>query len=203
MSLDLSNQIGIYSAHFVKIDIVDFEVLRMSNHYKPIGIGESDSNVYTYTNLGQLLAISDSSKNVRITSEGVSVSVSGIPSDQIALFTQQKIKGSIIEIRQKYFDHNYVPLPMPPINILYAAFLKYKGLVSNYSVDEQWPDTPGGMGTCTITLQCTTTVDLLQTQLAGRRTNPLDEKLYFPTDLAMDRVPNISGSSYNFGAARG
>jgi hypothetical protein len=58
------------------------------------------------------------------------------------------------------------------------------------------------VGTCTISFQCSTLIDLMSEKRAGRRTNPMDEKTFFPNDLAMDRVPTLAGSSFNFGAPK-
>ena len=43
-------------------------------------------------------------------------------------------------------------------------------------------------------------VELLNNKVSGRQTNPRDQKLYYPTDLSMDRVPALAKSNFNFGA---
>jgi len=193
--LDLSAYNSVYTALFVRIDIPNYEVLRFSTHYKPYSIQELDNLTYEYTNLGQLVSVSDTSAAIRANPEEITVTVSGIPSTQVAIFTQQAIKGAGIEVRRQYFDSsNYQPISTPVV--------KFKGVVNNYNVNETWPDSPDTPGSCTIGLISSTLVDLLENKTAGRRTNPMDQKIYYPSDLSMDRVPTITGSNFNFGSTR-
>jgi DNA repair exonuclease SbcCD nuclease subunit len=46
----------------------------------------------------------------------------------------------------------------------------------------------------------TPVVELLNNKTSGRRTNPGDQKEWYPTDLSMDRVPGLANSNFNFGA---
>jgi hypothetical protein len=195
MSLDLAVYNSVYTALFVKITIPNYDVLRFSTHYKPYTITESDNIGYSYTNLGQLVSVSDTTAAIRTNPEEITVTISGIPSTAIAIFTEQAVKGSRIEVRRQYFTGDtYSPILAPVV--------KFKGIINNYNVNETWPDDTTSVGNCTIGLVCSTLVDLLDNKRAGRRTNPFDQKSFFPDDLSMDRVPTITGSNFNFGAAR-
>jgi len=57
-------------------------------------------------------------------------------------------------------------------------------------------------GTISIILLATSSIDLLNNKITGRRTNPLDQKQFYPNDLSMDRVFLIANSNFNFGAPR-
>jgi hypothetical protein len=194
-TLDLSTYSDIYSAYFVKVDIPDYSILRFSTHYKTLSLVESDNIAYSYTNLGDLVSISDSTATIRVNPEQITVTISGIPSFSISVITEQAIKGSKIEVRKIYMNgSNY--------QIIGTPIIKFKGIVENYNIAEDYPEQPGGTATSSIGLVCSTLFDMYQNKKAGRRTNPLDMKSYYPTDLSMDRVPTVTGANYNFGAPK-
>jgi hypothetical protein len=194
-TLDLSAYSNIYSALFLKLDITDYEILRMSTHYKPFQITESDSVAYTYTNLGDLVNVSDTSASVRAKPEQITVTIAGIPVTSVQTVTDQAIKGSQIEVRKIYMNSNY--------QLIGAPIIKFKGLVENYNITEEYPeDASSTIATSSIQLICSTLLDFYENKIAGRRTNPLDQKTYNPLDLSMDRVPTITGSNFQFGAPR-
>ena len=195
-TLDLSAYSDIYSALFLKLDIPDYAVLRMSTHYKPFNITEDDSISYTYTNLGDLVAVSDSSSSIRAKPEQITVTIAGIPTTSIQTVTDQAIKGSKIEVRKIYMNGTTYQIIGSPI-------IKFKGIVDNYNIGEEYPtDITTQTATCSIGLICSTLFDMYQNKKAGRRTNPLDQKIYSPSDLSMDSVPTITGSNFQFGAPR-
>lgn len=194
-TLDLSAYNDIYTAYFVKIDIADYAVLRMSTHYKPYDIVEEDTIAYTYTNLGDLVSITDSSASIRVNPEQITVTIAGIPVTSVATITEQAIKGSKIEVRKIYMNGQTYQLIGSPI-------IKFKGIVENYFISEEYPTDRSTVSTSQIGLVCSTLFDLYENKRAGRRTNPLDQKSYFPSDLSMDRVPTITGANFNFGAPR-
>jgi hypothetical protein len=194
IALDLSSYNSIYTAYFVKIDIPDYEVLRMSTHFKPYTLTELDNNNYEYTNLGDLISISDSSASIRVNPEQITVTLAGIPTSSVSIITEQAIKGSRIEVRKIYMTDSY--------QIIGNPIIKFRGIVENYNIAEQYPEDQSTIATVTMGLICSTLFDMYENKRAGRRTNPLDMKSYYPTDLSMDRVPTVTGANYNFGAPR-
>jgi hypothetical protein len=192
--LNLESYSSIYISMFVKIDVPNYEVLRFSNHFEAFTIIESDGTSNSYTNIGDLASVSDTTFGIRNNSEEVTVTIVGLPLSNISMVLNNEFKGSKIEIRRQFFNGS----TLAPIG---NSVIKFKGILNNYNIIEEYPDTQGGVGSCSIGFICGTLTDLLQEKRAGRRTNPLDQKIYFPNDLSMDRVPNISGSNYNFGAA--
>jgi hypothetical protein len=70
--------------------------------------------------------------------------------------------------------------------------------VANYAINEEY-DINGRTATNTITLICTTIVSILANTTKGRRTNPVDQKKFYSTDVSMDRVPNLVGAYFDFG----
>ena len=188
MTIDLSSYSAIQTAMFCRIDIPGYQVLRFSNFNKTTTIdGES------YTGIGNLLGITASTSEIRATNKELTITISGIPSGNISDVLSYKIKGSSIRVYRGIFNPNTSEL----LGISGNPVLKFQGLINNYSLNEDWS---GQSATNTIGLICTSVVGLIQKKISGRRTNPVDQKNFFAGDLAMDRVPAIAGSNYNFGA---
>jgi hypothetical protein len=76
---------------------------------------------------------------------------------------------------------------------------RFFGLVNNYSLQEDY-DVTARTSSNTIVIVCSSAVEILNNKLAGRRTNPIDQKSFYPSDLSMDRVPKLVGANYQFGA---
>jgi hypothetical protein len=53
-----------------------------------------------------------------------------------------------------------------------------------------------------LSIICASVVDVLGKKTGGRKTNPESEKKFFPTDLAMDRVPTLENATFDFGAPK-
>lgn len=193
-TLDLSSYSSVYTAYFVKLVVTGYATMRMSTHYKPYDIDESGS-VQTYQNLGDLISISDSTSSIKANPEQITITLSGIPAENISIVVDQAIKGSSIEVRKLYMNG-------ATYQAIGAPIIKFKGIVENYNVTEEYPQDNATPASCSVGLICSTLFDMYQNKRAGRRTNPVDEKLYFPLDLSMDRVPTVTGSNYNFGAPR-
>ena len=146
-----------------------------------------------YQPLGQLLTISDSSSQLRVTGGEVTVGISGIPNSSIAEFVNSKIRGSSIQIYRVFFD----AVTRQQLNITGNPVGRFQGIVNNYSLEET---RSGPQASNTILLTCASTVDVLNNKISGRRTNPVDQKAAYPGDTSFDRVPNLANSNFNFGA---
>jgi hypothetical protein len=190
MSLELTNYGEIQTALFCRIDVPDYDVLRFSNLNRSFTIdGEA------YTALGQLLGVGSTSSEISAKGESVTVAVSGIPNSSIAEIDSIRLKGSSVQIYRAFFDPTTGQLLALDAN----PTGRFQGIVNNYSLEEDYPQT-GGTATNTIQITCTNSVDLLDKKIAGRRTNPKDQKYFYPGDLSMDRVSVLANSNFNFGA---
>jgi hypothetical protein len=78
---------------------------------------------------------------------------------------------------------------------------RFRGFVNNYSLNEELDNT-NKTATNTLVLTCASAANVLQNKIAGRRTNPESQKRYYPTDISMDRVPNLENATFNFGAPK-
>jgi hypothetical protein len=190
MTINLSAYRNIQTNLFVKLDIPGYQILTFSDLHKSISFGGT-----SYTGLGQLLAITNTTSNLRASPEDVSVTISGIPTTNIADILNNKIKGSSIKIYRGFFNPSTGEL----LNIAGNPAGKFQGVVSNFDITDDL-EMGSDTGTISLTLTCTSVVELLNNKITGRRTNPIDQNIFYPNDTAMDRVPSLAKSNFNFGA---
>ena len=194
MSLDLSSYTSIQSNFFVRIIRSlaggGTEIINFSDYHRAITI---DS--VSYTGLGSLLAITESQADLRITSSELTLSVSGIPTDNLADLVNDDIRGSRLEVDRVVFDPTtgvILDIPGNPAG-------RFRGFVNTVSVSEDW-DTNTRDASLVINLVATSQVGLLANRRGGRATNPWEQRALYPGDKSFDRVPNIANANYNFGA---
>lgn len=190
MALDLSSYRSIQTNLFVKLDIPGYAVLTFSDYHKNYTIDGTN-----YTGLGQLLSISNSTNNLRAAPEDITIVISGIPSTNISDILNNKVKGSSLKVYRGFFN----PTTGELLSIVGNPAGKFQGVVSNFDISDDL-DIGSDTGTIKLTLTVTSVVELLNNKVAGRRTNPIDEKKFYPSDLSMDRVPALAKSNFNFGA---
>jgi hypothetical protein len=147
---------------------------------------------HTYTNIGNLLGISNTTSELTSTPGDITISLSGIPVNSISTLLAQDIKGSLISIYRAFYN----PADHSVINVNGGSniILKFKGIVTNYSISDT-VDVSTELAVSTITLSCNSIVEVLSKTTNGRRTNPAD----FPGEASMNRVQALSNSNINFG----
>jgi hypothetical protein len=194
MSLDLTPYTAIQSSFFVRIirSLVGggTEVINFSDYHRAITI---DS--VSYTGLGQMLAVTESQADLRITSSELTLSISGIPTDNLADLVNDDIRGSRVEVDRVLFN----PTTGVQLDITGNPAGRFRGYVNTVGVSEDY-DNNTRNSSLVINIVCTSSVGLLSNKLAGRATNPWEQKALYPGDLSFDRVPNIANANYNFGA---
>ena len=188
--IDLSSYTSIQTNLFVRLDIPGYSVLKFSDFNIPYTV-----NSESYTALGQLLSISDSSSELRATPQEVTIQIAGIPNANVTDIINNPVKGSSIKIYRAFFNPSTGQL----LSVSGNPAQKFQGIVSNYDVTDDL-EMGSLTGTITVTLTCTNVVELLNNKVAGRRTNTVDQKTYYPTDISMDRVYALVNSNFNFGA---
>lgn len=191
MAIDLSSYGAIQTNLFVRLDIPGYQVLKFSDLHYPYTV-DSES----YTALGQLLTISDTNFELRATPQELSIGISGIPNSNVTDILSHKVKGSDIKIYRGFFNPSTGQL----LSVAGNPAQKFQGVVSNFDISDEL-EMGELTGTVTVTLACSSIVALLDNKVTGRRTNPLDMKQFYPTDVSMDRVPALANSNFNFGAA--
>ena len=190
MSLDLSSYRSIQTNIFITLTIPGYETLTFSDYHKTFTLSGT-----TYQGLGQLLSITDTTSNLRAASNELTFSISGIPEGNIADVITQKIKGSPLTVKRAFFDSTTGEL----LDIAGNPAGKFKGVISNYTITDDL-DEGARTGSFTITFVATSVIDLLNNKVSGRRTNPIDQKEFYPSDQSFDRIPALAKSNFNFGA---
>lgn len=202
MTINLTSYAAIESHLFVRIQIDEYrtiptnpyseQVLRFSDRLSPFTINEEE-----YIGLGKLMGVTSSSSEIRVSGADLTITVSGIPTNSIGELIHSKIKGCPVRVYRALFDAHtgaYLDIEGNPLG-------RFRGFVNNYSLNEEW-DNSTKTATNTLVLTCASAVSVLQNKIAGRRTNPESQKQFYPTDLSMDRVPNLENSTFNFGAPK-
>lgn len=197
MTINLSNYKNIETALFVKLvcsyyvanpgDTPVTQSLYFSQYDVPVTI---DGNVYAP--LGNLLGITETTTELRVTPGQLSITISGIPNSSIAEIVNSKIKGSTVQVWQVFFD----PVTKQMLNIAGNPMGRFQGLVNNFALEEEY----SGSATNRILLVCSSTVEVLSNKISGRATNPEDQKAVNSSDVSMDRVLALAKSNFNFGA---
>jgi len=200
--IDLSSYSSVRTGLFVSLTIDYYrvgpndsftqEVLRFSDYNQDITVAGD-----VYTGLGQLIGITTSTSELRSSGSSLTITVTGIPNTSISELVNSRIKGSPVSVYRVFFN----PTTGQALNIPGNPAGRFFGIVNNFTLQEEF-DYTTRTSKNTIALICASNISQLSNKIQGRRTNPFDEKSYYPDDLAMDRVPNIKDANYNFGAAK-
>lgn len=192
--MDLSAYTSIQANNFVKVAIPEGDTLLFSDYHKNFVIGSDD-----YTGLGNLMAIGDVTSELRVTADEITISIAGIPTTVISAILDSKITGAAITIKRAFFN----PTTGVLIDVANNPMTKFSGIITNYALqDEVTTATSQEPGTVMIVFTAASLIEVLGQKITGRRTNPQDQKRFYPDDLSMDRVPTIAGSSINFGGSQ-
>ena len=202
MSIDISGYTDIETCLMARLEVDNYRttvggaasavVMTFTDYYK-----ELTYNAEQYDPVGELLQISASRSELRVSRDSITVTLSGIPNSNLQEILASDIKGSKISIWRAILDKttgNILTLTGNPAG-------RFFGYVNNYNISEEY-NILELEGTHTIQLECSSFLNLYSTYVSGRRTNPVDEKLFFPNDTSFDRVPTLIGSNYNFGAPK-
>lgn len=192
MALDLQTRPQIETGLFCRIEIPNTpsnEIILVSDYYRAV---EIDSE--TYSGIGQMLTISDTSQDLRSTPGQLSVTLTAIPNGLISTFFSLKVKGSSVRVYRMLFDAA-TGEEIPGINPLG----RFNGNIVNYNIEENY-DVAQQQATSNIVIQCASKQEQLMRKVSGRRTNPADEKALYPGDLSFDRVMSLANTNLNWGA---
>lgn len=199
--LDLS---VIHTALFVRIDVAEYatipglyspQVLTFSDHHTPFVI-----DGYTYTPAGSLMNITSTVNELRISSNTVTITLSGIPDSSIKEIVNSKIKNSPVTIYRGFFNMNGTLVTSTEVGFQ-NPIGRFRGFVNNYGLTEEY-DNNARTATNTISLQCTSVVDIFTRKFTGRKTNKESFQRTSPGDLSMDRVSVLQDTVFDFGAPK-
>lgn len=199
--LNLSSYKSIENGLFVKIEVDQYRttagqtpspaVLTFSDYTRSVTIGSD-----TYTALGNMLGITSSTSELKVTNTDITITISGVPNTSLREIIYSRLKGSRVTVYRGFFDSATGAVLTGDITNPVGRF---RGFITNISVNEEY-DIDTKTASNTISLMCSSIIDVLANTSSGRRTNPEDQKELYPSDLSMDRVPNLVGANFNFGA---
>ena len=199
---NLSSYRSVQSNLFVRIQVDEYSQTA-GGPYTPVVLRFSDAiTTYTidsesYVALGSLMGITSSASELRVSSNELTITISGVLSDSIAEIVNSKIKGAPVSVYRQFSDATTGTALVTAGN----PSGRFRGFVNNYAINEEW-DNLTRVATNTIVFSCASAVGVLERKISGRKTNPESQKRFFATDLSMDRVPNLENATFNFGAPR-
>jgi hypothetical protein len=200
MTINLSSYNNIECGLFVRIECDKYranesasfttEILRFSDINRPITIVSE-----TYTGLGRLLGITASQSELRVTTNDVTITLSGIPNSSLEEIMASRLKGSLVKIYRGIFNSTTGAL----LSITDNPVQRFSGFITNFSLGEEY-DYDNKNASNTIVINCASTVSILESRVSGRKTNPESMKYFYPTDVSMDRVNELNSTYFDFGA---
>lgn len=180
---------SINHAEFVQLTMPS-NTYRFCNAGAPITV-----NGMTFTNLGSLLQLSDIQRDIKATSDDLSVQLTGLDPANIGIILSADIKGSVVEVWRGFLDDNNQIITTPTLQF----FKRYQGIINSTSISEQFSsELRTRVATCSIS--CSSMRAILQNRIGGVKTNPSSWKFLYPDDTSMDRVPIIAATYFDFGA---
>jgi len=185
----LSTYKSVETALIVKLELPDGDLLFSDYNTALIADGQ------TVEGLGRFIAITNTTSELRVSNDTLTLSLSGIPDSSLQSLINSRMKGSYVSVIRVFFD----PVTKDFLDIPQNFLGRFFGVVNNYSLDEEW-DYTARTSKNTVAIVCSSLVSVLERKYAGRRTNPDDQKKFYPGDLAFDRIPALVNSNFQFGA---
>jgi len=148
-----------------------------------------------FLGLGSLLSVGAVNREIKATSIDMIIGLIGIDPTNVFLVLGSNIKGSTVEVWRGFFDSNYQIITSPSTQF----FKRYQGIVSNISITEDWNDNIRSR-TATASISCTSFRAVLESRIAGIKTNLSTWQQRYASDTSMSRVAAISGQYFDFGA---
>lgn len=176
-----SGNVNIASALFVEMQL-DNATYRFSDAY-----GEITVDGEVYTQLGDLLSVSNFQNDFSATQVNSQIIISGVPNspNYTSIVLNGNIKGGTVNVKRVFFDTDTL---LPIAN---AAYQRFSGIISNYSIEED-TDFFDGKFTNSIVFECQSVYAVLAKKITGQRTNGSDRRRFFSGDASFDQVQFLS-----------
>jgi hypothetical protein len=177
-------------AEFVKLTVgTAATVYTFCNAAAPITVGG-----ITFNNLGALLNVGDVQRDMRSTSDDMTIALTGIDPTNIGIILGNDIKGSLVEVWRGFFDSNNQIITTPTTQF----FKRYQGIINSVSITEDFnSEMRTRIATCSIA--CSSMRRILENRLGGVKTNQSSWQFLYPGDTSMNRVATIANTYFDFG----
>ena len=178
-------------AEFVKLTVGNAAtVYTFCNAAAPITVGG-----ITFANLGALLSVGDVQRDIKATSDDMTIALTGIDPTNVGIILGSDIKGSLVEVWRGFFDSNNQIITTPTTQF----FKRYQGIINSVSITEDFnSEMRTRIATCSIA--CSSMRRVLENRLSGVKTNQNNWQFIYPNDTSMNRVSEISNTFFDFGS---
>ncbi len=178
-------------AEFVKLTVGNAgTVYTFCNAAAPITVGG-----ITFSNLGALLSVGDVQRDIKATSDDMTIALTGIDPSNIALILSNDIKSSLVEVWRGFFESNNQIITTPTTQF----FKRYQGIINSVSITEDFnSEARTRIATCSIS--CSSMRRILENRLSGVKTNQNNWQFIYAGDTSMNRVSEISNTFFDFGS---
>jgi hypothetical protein len=194
-TINAVNSPSIRHAEFVKLSIgplgAPTATYTFCNAAGPVTVSGT-----TYSNLGSLLQVGDVQRDIKATSDDMTISLTGIDPANIALVLSSNIKGSIIEMWRGFLDSNNQIITTPTQQF----FKRYQGIINNVNITENYNE-QARTRIATCTLACSSMRKIIENRMSGIKTNVNSWQTFYPNDNSMYRVAVIQSTFFDFGAS--
>jgi hypothetical protein len=178
-------------AEFVRLTVGNAAtVYTFCNAAAPITI-----NGEIFSNLGALLNVGDVQRDIKATSDDMTIQLTGIDPTNIGIILGNEIKGSLVEIWRGFFDSNNQIITTPTQQF----FKRYQGIISSVSITEDF-NTQMRTRVATCSIASSSMRRILENRLSGVKTNKNNWQFFYPNDISMNRVAEISNQYFDFGS---
>jgi hypothetical protein len=177
-------------AEFVKLTVgTAATVYTFCNAAAPITVGG-----ITFANLGALLNVGDVQRDMRSTSDDMTIALTGIDPANVGIILGNDIKGSLVEVWRGFFDSNNQIITTPTTQF----FKRYQGIINSVSITEDFnSQMRTRIATCSIA--CSSMRRILENRLGGVKTNQSSWQFLYFGDASMSRVATIANTYFDFG----
>ena len=178
-------------AEFVKLTVGNAAtVYTFCNAAAPITVGG-----ITFANLGALLSVGDVQRDIKATSDDMTIALTGIDPTNVGIILGNDIKGSLVEVWRGFFDSNNQIITTPTTQF----FKRYQGIINSVSITEDFnSEARQRIATCSIS--CSSMRRVLENRLSGVKTNQNNWQFIYAGDTSMNRVSEISNTFFDFGS---
>lgn len=152
-------------------------------------------NGITFSNLGALLQVGDVQRDIKATSDDMTIQLTGIDPASIALILSSDIKGSLVEVWRGFFDSNNQIITSPSQQF----FKRYQGIINSVSITEDF-NSQARTRVATCSIACSSMRRVLENRLSGVRTNQNNWQFIYSGDTSMNRASEIANTYFDFGA---
>lgn len=180
----------IIHAEFVRLTVGTAEdVYTFCNASAPVTV-----NGITFSNLGALLNVGDVQRDIKATSDDMTIQLTGIDPVNIGIILGNEIKGSLVEVWRGFLDSNNQIITSPTTQF----FKRYQGIINSVSITEDF-NTELRQRIATCSIACSSMRRILENRLSGIKTNKSSWQSFYPNDVSMNRVAEISNTYFDFG----